>query len=77
MAKRDIWTQIANLREAAELFIDLPAPDCEAENADHEEDERIIRQQILASVAMAQAALNVLAANAFRLYGDPAQGEPQ
>ena len=75
MAKRDVWTEIANLREAAELFIDLPAPDCEAENADHEEDERVIRQQVLPAVAMAQAALNLLAANVFRLYGDPTEGE--
>ena len=58
-----IWAKISELREACELFLDLPAPDPDAENADREEDERIIRQQVSAAVAMAQASLNVLAAH--------------
>ena len=74
MAERDIWTEIHDLREACELFLDLPAPDSEAENADREDDERVIRQQVVGAVAMAQASLNVLAAHIFGLYGFPREG---
>jgi len=74
LAERDIWTEIHGLREACELFLDLPAPDSEAENADREDDERVIRQQVVGAVAMAQASLNVLAPHIFGLYGDPREG---
>jgi hypothetical protein len=77
MAKRNVWTEIASLRETAELFTDLPAPNSEADNSDGQEEERVIRQQVQAAVAMAQAALNVLAAHVFGLYGDPSEGEPK
>ena len=75
MAKRDVWTEIVNLRQVSELFLDLQAPDSDAQNEDREEDERVIRQQVQAAVAMAQASLNLLAAHVFRLYGDPSEGE--
>jgi hypothetical protein len=71
------WAKIVALREASELFLDFPAPDPDAPNQDREEDERVIRQQVQGAVAMAQAALNVLAAHVFRLYGDPGEGDPE
>ncbi len=71
MAKRDVWTEIHSLREACGLFLDLPAPDSQAENADREDDERVIRQQVTGSVLLLQAALNLLTAHVFALYGDP------
>ena len=71
MADSDIWTNIFSLREACELFLDLPAPDPDAENVDGEDDERVIRQQVQGAVAMLQASVNVLAAHVFGLYGDP------
>ncbi|MDO8615027.1 MAG: hypothetical protein Q7T33_04755 [Dehalococcoidia bacterium] len=74
MVKRNVWTEIASLRESCELFLDFPAPDSEAENADGEEDERIIRHQVVGAVAMVQSSLNVLAAHIFGLYGDPREG---
>jgi hypothetical protein len=77
MPKRDIWTEIGNLRTACELFLDFPAPDSEAANADREDDERVLRQQVTAAVFMAQSSLNLLAAHVFRLYGDPTEGESE
>ena len=74
MADRNLWTEIHSLRQACELFLDLPAPGL-AENADGEDDERVFRQQVQGAVAMAQASLNLLAAHVFRLYGDPREGE--
>lgn len=77
MAERDIWTEILSLREACGLFLDLPAPDSDAENTDAEDDERVIRQQVQGAVAMLQTSVNVLAAHIFGLYGDPREGGMQ
>jgi hypothetical protein len=77
LAERNVWTEILNLREACELFLYFPAPDSDAQNEDREEDERVIRQQVQAAIAMAQASLNLLAAHVFRLHGDPTQGESE
>jgi hypothetical protein len=77
MAERNVWTEISNLREACELFLDFPAPDSDAPNEDGEDDQRVIRQQVTGAVAMAQASLNLLAAHIFGLYGDPREGESE
>lgn len=74
MSERDIWTEIYDLREACDLFVDLPAPDSEAENADGEDDERVIRQQVIGAVAVLQAALNAVAAHIDALYGGLREG---
>ena len=72
--ERTIWTEVFELREACDLFLEFPAPDSEAENTDAQDDERVIRQQVQGAVALAQAALNLLAAHVFSLYGDPRKG---
>jgi hypothetical protein len=67
--ERNVWTEIHRLREACELFLDFPAPDPDAENADREDDERVIRQQVVGATDILQCALNLLAAHVNSLYG--------
>jgi len=40
--ERTIWTEVFELREACDLFLEFPAPDSEAENTDAQDDERVI-----------------------------------
>ncbi len=75
--ERNVWTEIFSLREACELFLDFPAPDDEAENADHEHDERVIRQQVIGATALLQAAVNLLAAHVDSLYGGLRKGDTE
>ena len=75
MPERNVWTEIHSLREACELFLDFPAPDSEAENLDGEDDERVIRQQVVGAVAILQSALNLVAAHVHSLYGGLREGD--
>ena len=75
--ERNIWTEIVDLREACSLFLDFPAPDDEAANEDNEDDERVIRQQVVGATAILQCALNLLAAHVDSLYGGLRKGEDE
>lgn len=70
-----IWEQISDLRESCELFLDFPAPDSEADNADGQDDERVFRQQVIGAIAVLQSALNLVAAHNFGLYGVNPKGD--
>jgi hypothetical protein len=60
----DVLAKFQALRELCQAFIELPASD-----------DRDTGGEIHAVVAVSEAALDLLAAHVFRLYGDPNEGD--